>query len=208
MIGIAEAEKALEEKWYLTKAGTGSQILVHYTEESRECKESKTIEKQIRGGTQLSVQDGKKMMVGAMGSTWSQAMLGIDSPPPSDNEESPAPSALGVLPQASGSAFESDQSQSRIQKLRSQGEHERKEKLALLSEEAPAKKKKLSAAEEAAEKAAERKEKAAEKACREKAAKDQQFPHGCVNQLVCKVLGIFKIIRINRFVYLYLYGLI
>ena len=69
---------ALAEQWWQTKQGVGSQMLVHYTEESRECVKEKEIGKQIRGGTQLEIEDAKKMMITGLESSWSEGMLGIE----------------------------------------------------------------------------------------------------------------------------------
>jgi hypothetical protein len=60
------------------KRGTGSQVLIHYTEESRETVKEKEVGKQIRGGGQLSVEDGKNMMITGLESSWSEGMLGVE----------------------------------------------------------------------------------------------------------------------------------
>ena len=160
LIGKEETNTAIEEGWYKTKPGVGSQLLVRYTEESRTVTEQKEIEKVIRGGSQLSVEDGKQMMVGAMASTYSQGMLGIDSPQASDDEEPPAPVALGV------------------RRLPAPAEHPRKPAVTASPQLA------LQPAVTPPSKRVTAKDRAAEKEAAKQAAKDQQFPHGCVNQWV------------------------
>ena len=61
MIGQRDAQKALEENWYQTKPGKGSQVLVFYTEESSTTVKEKKVSKEIKGGSQLSVAEGKLM---------------------------------------------------------------------------------------------------------------------------------------------------
>ena len=68
----------LAEQWWQTKQGIGSQMLIHYTEESRECTKEKEIGKHIKGGTSLNIEDGKKMMITGLESSWSEGMLGIE----------------------------------------------------------------------------------------------------------------------------------
>jgi hypothetical protein len=75
------------------KRGTGSQVLIHYTEESRETVKEKEIGKQIRGGGQLSVEDGKKMMITGLESSWSEGMLGVEDE--SEDDLEPALDAAG-----------------------------------------------------------------------------------------------------------------
>jgi hypothetical protein len=75
------------------KRGTGSQVLIHYTEESRETVKEKEVGKQIRGGGQLSVEDGKKMMITGLGSSWSEGMLGVEDE--SEDDLEPALDAAG-----------------------------------------------------------------------------------------------------------------
>ena len=50
LIGAKDAETALEEKWYVTKPGTGSQVLIFYTEESRTAVKEKKVSKEVKGG--------------------------------------------------------------------------------------------------------------------------------------------------------------
>ena len=75
------------------KRGTGSQVLIHYTEESRETVKEKEVGKQIRGGGQLSVEDGKKMMITGLESSWSEGMLGVEDE--SEDDLEPALDAAG-----------------------------------------------------------------------------------------------------------------
>ena len=61
MLGKDEAATALEENWYHTKRGKGSQVLVYYTEESRVAVKEKKVSKEIKGGTHLDVAEGKNV---------------------------------------------------------------------------------------------------------------------------------------------------
>lgn len=71
-------------------------MLVHYTEESRECVKEKEIGKQIRGGGQLSVEDGKKMMITGLESSWSEGMLGIEEESSDDELQSMGAGSSGM----------------------------------------------------------------------------------------------------------------
>ena len=61
ILGPKEAQKALEEGWYDTKPGVGSQVLVFYTEESRTAVKEKKVSKEVKGGEQLTVAEGKNV---------------------------------------------------------------------------------------------------------------------------------------------------
>jgi len=75
------------------KQGAGSQVLIHYTEESREVLKEKEIGKQIRGGGELSAEDGKKMMIAGLESSWSEGMLGVEE---ESSDDEPASRHLGA----------------------------------------------------------------------------------------------------------------
>ena len=60
LLGVAEAATAVQEKWWPVKAGVGSQVLVNYNEKSQEDTETTDVAKELRGGTNLAVEDGKK----------------------------------------------------------------------------------------------------------------------------------------------------
>ena len=83
----------LAEKWWAVKQGAGSQVLIHYTEESREVLKEKEIGKQIRGGGELSAEDGKKMMIAGLESSWSEGMLGVEE---ESSDDEPASRHLGA----------------------------------------------------------------------------------------------------------------
>ena len=59
LIGHAEAATAVQEKWWPIKAGVGSQVLINYSEKSQESSETTDVAKELRGGTNLAVEDGK-----------------------------------------------------------------------------------------------------------------------------------------------------
>jgi len=76
LIGLKEAQLAIEEEWWATKPGKGSQVLVYYTEQSDEADRTRTISKAIKGGCQVDVEQGRNMLADAATSSFSQAFTG------------------------------------------------------------------------------------------------------------------------------------
>ena len=93
LIGEKEAKIALKENWWQVQQQDGtSKMMIYYTEEGDEHEKKKLLGKVIKGGSQLSIEDGKQMMIENVGQNWSQAMLGV-----SEAElQAPAP-ALGGM---------------------------------------------------------------------------------------------------------------
>lgn len=96
LIGPKECEVALAEGWWKTKDGPGSMKSVFYTEETHVHKESKNIEKQVRGGGQLAIEGGKDMMLQGLSNSWSVGMTGIEAPLEEEINEPDGSLALGV----------------------------------------------------------------------------------------------------------------
>jgi len=84
----------LAEKWWAVRKGPGSLVRVYYTEESKEEVKEKHIHKQLRGGTAVSVADGKQCMIEGMQSGWNKGMLGLEDS--ASDEEEPEMAAVAV----------------------------------------------------------------------------------------------------------------
>ena len=99
LLGQTEAQTALEEKWYRTKPGKGSQVLVFYTEESSTSVKEKKVSKEIEGGLQLSVAEGNQMFVDGMIAGFNEGMTGendFDSDVMGEEEEAECLACIGL----------------------------------------------------------------------------------------------------------------
>ena len=96
LIGEKEVKKALEEGWWDTKKGPSSYTLVFYTTETKEHSQSRRTDKELKGGTALEVEAGKKMIVDALSKDWSQSMMGIEAEATDEDEVPRETFALGV----------------------------------------------------------------------------------------------------------------
>ena len=117
LIGKDEAAIAVQEQWWVTKAGVGSQVLINYNEKTTETTERTDVQKELRGGTGLAVEDGKKMMVDGLSNSWGMGMYGVEQPPSEDEALEPPAQPMGVLrglPASSSGELE----ESRLQKLK------------------------------------------------------------------------------------------
>ena len=117
LIGKEEAAIAVQEQWWATKAGVGSQVLINYNEKSTESTERTDVQKELRGGTGLAVEDGKKMMVDSLSNSWGMGMYGVERPPSEDEAPEPLAQPMGVLrslPASSNAGL----GESRLEKLK------------------------------------------------------------------------------------------
>ncbi len=82
LLGEDDAKRAVEEKWYSMRTNSkNSKVEIFYTEESVAASKERRVAKNIKGGTKLSVEDGKSMMADGMVQSWADAMgsKGIDN---------------------------------------------------------------------------------------------------------------------------------
>ena len=109
LLGQTEAQTALEEKWYRTKPGKGSQVLVFYTEETSTSVKEKKVSKEIKGGSQLEVLEEKQIILDGMMAGFNEGMTGeddvdSDAMEEEEQERSTGIGCIGALKRPSGSS--------------------------------------------------------------------------------------------------------
>ena len=187
-------------------------MLIHYTEETREQTQEKEIQKQIRGGGQLEVEEGKNMMITGLQSNWSEGMLGIEEESSDDELQALTQGRSGMgsqkrlkLEDASASSVEPSQAQPSQAQPSQAPPSQAPKRLSKKEKEKLAKAEKEAAKQKAKEEKAQQLQLAEEKAKEEKAAAEKQLKaelHGELIKLVAVEIMPAKALAINKIIML------